>query len=1107
MNYELLFGRWLRKRRKALDLTQKELARRVSCSPATIRKIEAEQRRPSKALAIQLAKSLGLEEGEQQAFLGFARRGWVEGHQWTDTTDYEQLPWRPPPRIHVAASRSPDTPPSRAAHVPPPSYVDPEELSGNDGPVFVARERELASLNQHLDAALDGHGRVTFVTGDPGNGKTTLMAEFARRAQAGHPALLCATGNCNAYAGMGDPYLPFRDLMEMLCGDFDRHRWAGPANTVHAHRLRETLPNTLQALVDEGPELINVFVSSAALARRLAESAAASESVWAEVAALLERGVSATQGLAQRQLFEQYAQVLRQVAVRNPLLLLIDDLQWADGASIELLFHLARRLEGSRVLIVGAYRQNEVAEGREGSSGKGRHPLEPVVTELARHFGDNRVDLNRIPKEESRAFVDALLDTEANKLGERFRAALFRRTEGHPLFAVELLRDMQARGDLAHDEHGRWCEGPELDWRALPVRVDAVIEQRIARLDDQLRDILRVASVEGEEFSTQVVAQVQGADELRLLRDLSQKLEKRHRLVRELEITYQGLASGSRYRFTHALFQQYLYSSLSTGERRLLHAGVARALSEIHWNDLDAIAVQLAHHYGLAGDEAQELTYLHRAGVRAQRLAALEDAARFYEAALERWPQSDLEGRARIMRRLSECKWMTGRIPEALQISEESQKAFELLGDHTAIGAIERQIGRLYWEQGDRKRALQHYQKALVMLEQAPVGVELARAVSSISQMHMLASEFDEAIEWGERALELAELLGAEDVAVHALCNLGAAHSSKDDQERGIAMLWESARRAVELGLPHDAGRAYHCLCEDLVWLCRYAEARTALEEMLAYVSRVRLALFVDAARIRMAELDWLEGKWAAALAQRNELIDQWRTSQPEGHVKLLATTFLATVWNDLGRPQAAIQELEGSLGTVLRSQEQQTMVPHAGQLARAYAALGLKTEAAGPVNEVRRWVEDAKYVQPYGTVLPLLFACRWFATQEALRDAHHCLQLLERVDRQLGTLETGAALTEGRGVILLAEGVVPRAMEHFQVAVSSWEALGRPYDLLRALFGLGRVRADLGDDDEARRVLERAAEIIERLAVQLEDPELRRCFLEAMVARSQDVL
>ena len=140
------------------------------------------------------------------------------------------------------------------------------------------------------------------------------------------------------------------------------------------------------------------------------------------------------------------------LAKHKPILLILDDLQWADSGSINLLFHLGRRIEGSRMLIVCAYRATEVALGREGE----RHPLEPVKNEFKRIFGEVELE---VFKAEDRQFVNAFLDADPNRLGSAFRDTLFRQTKGHPLFTVELLRDMQDQGVLVKDEKGQWIEG------------------------------------------------------------------------------------------------------------------------------------------------------------------------------------------------------------------------------------------------------------------------------------------------------------------------------------------------------------------------------------------------------------------------------------------------------------------------------------------------------------------------------------------------------------------------------------------------------------------------------------------------------------------------
>jgi adenylate cyclase len=360
--------------------------------------------------------------------------------------------------------------------------------------MFVAREQELAQIQARLDRAVAGQGQVAFVTGEAGAGKTALVTEFARRAQDVHADLLVAIGQGDAQTGAGDPYLPFREVLGLLTGDVDAKLARGAITHENAGRLRDFLRVSGQALVEYGPDLIDIFVPGSALATRVA-GRLAHRTGWLErleeLAAHKATGPAGTD-LEQSHIFEQYTQVLHVLAAQQPLLLVLDDLQWADAASINLLFRLGRHVGDSRILLVGAYRPAEVALGRRGE----RHPLEKVLAEFKRYLGDIAIDLEKTEEAEGRQFVDALLDAEPNRLGVEFRQALFRHTDGHPLFTIELLRDMQERGDLVRDADGRWVEGPVLDWDALPARVEGVIEERIGRLEDDLRETLAVAAVE-----------------------------------------------------------------------------------------------------------------------------------------------------------------------------------------------------------------------------------------------------------------------------------------------------------------------------------------------------------------------------------------------------------------------------------------------------------------------------------------------------------------------------------------------------------------------------------------------------------------------------------
>ncbi len=498
--------------------------------------------------------------------------------------------------------------------------------------VFVARERELAQLDGFLKLALAGQGRVVFVVSDAGNGKTTLVQEFSRRAQEAQPELIVAGGNCNAFTGVGDPYLPFREVLGLLTGDVEARWVTGAISQEQARRLWALMPHAVQTLVENGPDLVDIFISGPDLAHRAATAAPGGADWLSRLRQLVARRETSL-GLAQLQqhnLFEQYTKVLQALARQQPILLVLDDLQWADTGSLNLLFHLGRRLKGQRILIVGIYRQADVALGRDGE----RHPLERVVNEFQRDFGHIHIDLNQT---EGRSFVKALLASQPNQLGAAFQEALYQHVQGHALFTIEMLRGMQERGDLVQDEQGRWIEGPTLDWETLPARVEGVIGERIGRLPLRLQEILKVASVEGEFFTAEVIARVQKIDEPQVIRQLSGILDKHHRLVRS-QSTRLLAVSGQRlshYRFWHILFQRYLYHSLDEVERVYLHEAVGNVLEQLYEGQSEEVAVQLAWHFQMAGWVAKAVGYLYQAGERAGRLSAYPEAIAHFIKALE----------------------------------------------------------------------------------------------------------------------------------------------------------------------------------------------------------------------------------------------------------------------------------------------------------------------------------------------------------------------------------------------------------------------------------------------------------------------------------------
>ncbi len=604
------FDDWVRQQRKAMDMTQAELAARVGCATVTIKKIEQATRRPSRQMAELLADALAIPESEREIFLRLARHQYVA-----------------PGAISSAADEAP-----RAAGDELLAAVDEDARSDN----FVEREEEMARLEAHLIGALNGSGRIVSISGEAGYGKTTLMIEFARYALDRYPNLIVAGGNCEALVGAGTPYLPFRDTLAQLSCDVETPGQSSLFSRDQARRLWSLLPHTVQMLIDHGPNLIDVFVSGARLQQRILAHPVAA--VRCRIQLDMMAKTSAQQRkVSQRRLFEEYTQVLRALAERQPLLLLLDDLQWIDRASADLLFYLVRRLAGSRILILGSYRRSEVEPSTlAGHPGEGAevHALAPLIQELRRRYGDIEIGLGQSTPQMGRAFVDALLDCEPNALSESFRAELFQRTHGHPLFTVELLNDMRERGDLVRDDQGHWVQSGAIDWETLPVRVEAVISQRIDRLPPVLQEALKIASVEGDTFTAEVVAHLLGITGWEMVQLLSGVAGRQHRLVTAQGHQRLGSQLLSRYRFAHIVFQSYLYGNLDSAERAYLHEAVGTTLEQLAAEQTEAVAGQLAHHFQVAGLTAKATEYLYEAGRQAMALSAYQEAISYLDRAL-----------------------------------------------------------------------------------------------------------------------------------------------------------------------------------------------------------------------------------------------------------------------------------------------------------------------------------------------------------------------------------------------------------------------------------------------------------------------------------------
>jgi tetratricopeptide (TPR) repeat protein len=280
------------------------------------------------------------------------------------------------------------------------------------------------------------------------------------------------------------------------------------------------------------------------------------------------------------------------------------------------------------------------------------------------------------------------------------------------------------------------------------------------------------------------------------------------------------------------------------------------------------------------------------------------------------------------------------------------------------------------------------------------------------------------------------------------------------------------------------------------------------LEAYRAYGVRVQSQVTVNYAVIFLALVEWLSGQWARALARRSQILEWIDGAQPTGYHQIFGRTVLGLMDNDLGQVEAAGEALERELSLARKSGVLRRAVPYLGQLSRAYAAMGMEEETMDCVQEILGWFDCTPrtgYVAPAGTIY-VLFSCQWLAacaSSEALDDARACLQLLELPDKQMNNPLKVAILSEGQGSLALAEGNCRQAIEGFRKAANGWKRVGRPFDQVRALNGLGRALARAGDTGGSRTALDQALGLVGMLAAQLEDPSLKASFLSSPLVRA----
>ena len=956
---------------------------------------------------------------------------------------------------------------------------------------FLSRSQATQALigrSDELDALLDAYGeaaagtpRVVFVSGEPGIGKTHLLDHFVARVR--DDGALALRGNCYEDAAMA-PYAPFVEALRPLASDSS----GGPGG------LSTILPDLDSARTSDDLGASDILQDSDERLR----------------------------------LFDAVARLLIDAGREQTVVLLLDDLHWADEPTALLLRYIARVIRNTPLLIVGAYRDTDLDT---------RQPFEGVLRDLQRERLAFRVALRRLNQEQTSAIVARILDVEPAVISTAFLATIQHESEGVPFFIEELVLHLREVDLLAVAADGRWDLTAEAE-TVVPQSVRSVVGHRLETISSGAREVLAVAAVIGKEFSFDLLQAVLKQRNMVKDDELVGYIEEatERRLILERRVT----GGDAIYAFAHEQIQSVLYWSMNAIRRRSLHQAVGAMIEQLDSNP-ERQAARLAHHYSHGEDLKKAAHYLQLAAQDATRFRATEQAIRYYDTALEilkDHPFEDDEESSEELRfqilisRDMQYEYAGANDAQAAGLAEIMRYAAESGRDDWRLNGL-LHAARFAVRTGDVERAQQHAAEARDIAagldERARARASLSSAQASIgrllgepSRLYRPKEDLVAAIQYLTMAREQCEALGWNRAVAWVTQEMGvvlwrlAGRDDEDARARARSFLIDALEQfretndrkgeitaliALAYRRPVSAAAAGSPLQGSFVAFLEEIRRLRQTEHLLARESdRPRLEAL---SRMSIHLYARTHGWYETALDRAREALE-WANSARNLRIGLLAHLGISETERLLGRPgravdhanrAAAILESGQAVGGLRVSRREDVL----GVLSGAYLALGQPERAV----EFARERFDAAAARTTGTAL-VEATVGLAEALLAIEGGEGEAETRARETLQLCVDLPGTIFWDIRALLVLAElalraGDGERALDHASAAVSRIEARETPLAWLvtYAAWTQGRALEAVGIRDDARIWFERAYEHVENTAEHLANESLRDVYVK----------
>lgn len=631
--------------------------------------------------------------------------------------------------------------------------------AANEMPL-IDRTEEMDQLRQAVDSTVQCKGGIVFIHGEAGIGKTRLTQELIAYARLRGMQVL--QGRCPTLFRMNGVH-PYGLWSEVI------RDYLASSTSKDLYKVIGSYP---AEVVKVAPEL----------SRRL-------ESV--------PQSLPIDPAHEQTRLFEAISQFITNISRETPLLLILDDLQWADPSSLLLLHYVARSIHRTPLLLVAAYRDANVNP---------EHPLTPVLTELNRERLSQSIFLKRMSADNVSDIIQQLLEQDV--VPTEFCKKVYEKTRGNPFFLEEVIRSLKENG-IIHREENRW-KIAEVSKIEFPESVKSVVKARIDRLDGESRNVLTLASFVGNDFSLEAIGVIAGIERRKLL-ELMEAMFKTG-LIKEHMVRGEAICS-----FADVLIRDVVYDEVSQFRAKELHGKVGAALEKVWAKKIDEHVGELASHFLESGDREKALDYFLKAGKKAKKIYANSEAFSYFQNALRLLGDEgdNLEQRAKIIEKLGDLKAFMGEIDDGMEYWDKSLTLWSTQANMNRVAKLHIKMAWWLWEiRGNKTMAEEHHKMALDLLEKEPESVDLAALYEDITHMLWRTGKPGEALAWAQKALKLAEQLGASDVQAWCYNDLGVLSLKSGDSEEAQRYYEQGLRIAKAKDLVLPAGTIYSNLCD-----------------------------------------------------------------------------------------------------------------------------------------------------------------------------------------------------------------------------------------------------------------------------------------------------